>query len=212
MLWVECFNESWKRKQNSIANQWLVRDFKDSTTECDSFRSETIIDPDTKLRSKVSVKSVFVKQIFLGGFMSLLFMGIVVSCQSLFILFRSDYEDDLEEQSPYLKYVPSFVNVCLIIIFGQIYTRVSHWLVAQENHRFVFEQEDSLINKIYMFQFVNTYISNFICIFYYQSFYRLQYNMVIVMVFMQLIKNGVEYMLLSCSTSRKINKVNNSFK
>ena len=45
------------------------------------------------------------------------------------------------------------------------------------------EIENSMINKIYMFQFVNTYISNFVYTFWYQSFNKLQYNMVIVMIF-----------------------------
>ena len=47
MLWVTLFNESWIRKQNSIANMWLVRDFQDATTECVDFKAETVIDPDT---------------------------------------------------------------------------------------------------------------------------------------------------------------------
>ena len=34
-----------------------------------------------------------------------------------------------------------------------------------------------------MFQFVNTYISNFFCIFYLQDFKELQLNLIIVMLF-----------------------------
>ncbi len=37
MLWVTCFQESWTRKQNAIANIWLVRDTKDVATECVDF-------------------------------------------------------------------------------------------------------------------------------------------------------------------------------
>ncbi len=33
MIWSTLFTESWKRKQNYIANEWLVRNFKDATTE-----------------------------------------------------------------------------------------------------------------------------------------------------------------------------------
>ena len=35
-----------------------------------------------------------------------------------------------------------------------------------ENHRYVSSHENSMINKVYMFQFVNTYISNFVIIIY----------------------------------------------
>lgn len=47
MLWVTIFHESWTRKQNSIANMWLVRGFEDVTTECEDFKADTVIDPDT---------------------------------------------------------------------------------------------------------------------------------------------------------------------
>ena len=47
MIWITLFHESWKRKQNYIANDWLVRDFEDVTTERQDFKHETTIDPDT---------------------------------------------------------------------------------------------------------------------------------------------------------------------
>ena len=47
MIWITLFHESWKRKQNYIANEWLVRDFEDETTERNDFKHETTIDPDT---------------------------------------------------------------------------------------------------------------------------------------------------------------------
>ena len=46
MLWITFFHESWKRKQNYIANEWLVRGFEDSTTELQEFKCEITIDPD----------------------------------------------------------------------------------------------------------------------------------------------------------------------
>ena len=88
---------------------------------------------------------------------------------------------------------------------------LSDYIVKSENHRYIFEAEDSLINKIYMFQFVNTYISNFVCIFYYQSFYQLQYNMCVVMVFMQVIWNGGEYLYLYFTTNAALKKVDRLF-
>ena len=56
-----------------------------------------------------------------------------------------------------------------------------------ENHRYVGSMEDSMINKTYIFQFVNTYISNFVYIFFDQDFKRLQMNMITIMVFKQVL-------------------------
>lgn len=47
MIWTTFFHESWKRKQNYIGNEWLVRNFEDATTERQDFQHETTIDPDT---------------------------------------------------------------------------------------------------------------------------------------------------------------------
>ena len=55
-----------------------------------------------------------------------------------------------------------------------------------------------MINKTYMFQFINTYISNFVYIFYYQDFNKLQMNLITVMVFKQVLFNVLEYALLMC--------------
>ena len=33
MLWTSLLHESWKRTQNVIGNEWLVRNFQDVTTE-----------------------------------------------------------------------------------------------------------------------------------------------------------------------------------
>jgi len=60
-------------------------------------------------------------------------------------------------------------------------------LVMTENHRYVGSMEDSMINKTYIFQFVNTYISNFVYIFFDQDFKRLQMNMITIMVFKQVL-------------------------
>ena len=73
------------------------------------------------------------------------------------------------------------------------------------------EIENSMINKIYMFQFVNTYISNFVYTFWYQSFNKLQYNMVIVMIFKQIFYNVLEYFLLRYNHNSKFKKVRKEF-
>ena len=59
MIWVTLFHESWKRKQNYIANEWLVRGYEDVTQERPEFKSELTIDPDTLVQKKVAVKDAY---------------------------------------------------------------------------------------------------------------------------------------------------------
>lgn len=81
MIWVTFFNQSWIRRQNSIANMWLVRDFKDSTTQSSTFKAEYAVDPDSKHKIKVALKSAYKTQIFVGGSISLLFVSLVILSQ-----------------------------------------------------------------------------------------------------------------------------------
>ena len=46
-IWVTLLVESWKRKQNSLANNWLMRDFYDATLERTEFRATYNIDVNT---------------------------------------------------------------------------------------------------------------------------------------------------------------------
>ena len=104
------------------------------------------------------------------------------------------------------------INVVFISIFGIIYGKLCDYLIEKENHQYMKGQEDSIINKTYMFQFINTYIYIFVDVFYYQDWKRLQQNLVIVMVFKQVFMNLLEYLLLKCTVARAIEKVKNKFK
>jgi len=59
-------------------------------------------------------------------------------------------------------YLPGVANAVLIITFSAIYMKLAQFLVRNENHRYTTDYENSLINKVYMVTFINTYIGNFI--------------------------------------------------
>jgi len=49
-----------------------------------------------------------------------------------------------------------------VIIFGKINMKVCVWLTNGENYRYMNEYENALIKKVYMFNFINAYISNYL--------------------------------------------------
>ena len=81
MIWITLFHESWKRKQNYIGNEWLVRTFKDATAERADFKCESTIDPETQHYWKVASKDAYLRQMCIGVPVSLAFMGLVVLAQ-----------------------------------------------------------------------------------------------------------------------------------
>lgn len=93
----------------------------------------------------------------------------------------------------YLKFTPSLVNVILIVIYGAIYKVVATKLVENENHRYETTHEDSLINKMYQFQFINSYISNYIIAYWVRDFGQLATNLITILVFKQVGVNLAEW-------------------
>ena len=134
MVWVTCFIESWKRKQNTIANAWLVRDVQTKATENGNFRSETMVDPDTQHKRKVALKSAYKRQLLIGIPFSVLFMAAVVAAQILLQSMNLSFNKDAENQPFFWVYIPSVINGFLIVVFGMIYTKASYKIVMKENH------------------------------------------------------------------------------
>ena len=158
MIWITLFHESWKRKQNYLANEWLVRGFQDSTTERNDFKHETTIDADTQHQWKVATKDAYLMQMLVGVPVSLVFMLIVIAsqCALQYANYKSGQTNDNAEEGTntvpmWMKYTPGIINSILIIVFGKIYVWLSVKLVDNENHRYTSSYENSLINKTYMF-------------------------------------------------------------
>ena len=215
MLWVTLFHESWKRKSNYISNAWLVRGFQDVTTERADFKCETTIDPDTQHQWKVAVKDSYSRQILVGIPVSLFFMGLVFCSQVLMVIINRElgasYKADGGVTPWYVKYSVGVVNTILIVIFGNIYGRVAAKLVAGENHRYRAGFENSMINKTYMFQFVNNYIGNFFAILYSQNFAALSVNLMTIMLGKQVFLNVLEYWQERSEVGGKLKKVDELF-
>ena len=120
-------------------------------------------------------------------------------------------ETETKKVPVYWKYMPAVINSILIILFGKIYKWLTYKLVVAENHRYESDFENSIANKTYMFQFINTYISNFVVICYNQNFASLSTNLLIVMIFKQVFINTLEYLQERIGVGRKIKKVEQLF-
>ena len=110
----------------------------------------------------------------------------------------------------YVKYAPASINATCIIIYGIIYKAVAFWLVDIENHRYTQKYENSLVAKIYMFQFINSYISCFIYAFWARKTELLSNNLITILAFKQIGFNTLEYfqyLILNGWAIRKITRV-----
>ena len=123
----------------------------------------------------------------------------------------ASYKEDGEVTPWYVKNSIGLLNAILIVFFWSIYGTVSTKLVNAENHRYQASFENSMINKVYMFQFVNTYIGNFAAILYSQNFGTLMVNLITIMVVKQLFMNTTEYYEEKKDVSEAIEEVEKLF-
>jgi len=83
MFWTTWLVESWKRKENVIAHQWLMRDFQDSTGQRKQFRAALDLDVHTKQKWGKSVRNTYMRQLCIGIPVSGFFIACVVAVQVL---------------------------------------------------------------------------------------------------------------------------------
>ena len=213
VLWTTYFVESWKRKENTIGNKWLMRDYEDPTTEREDFLAAINIDKEIRATEKLSRVNTFFRSIFIGIPVSLFFILAVVFTQVGMRLWADDLNKQYGKHIPYhLRFLPSIVNVGLIFFYGAVYTRVAARLAHSENHRYQQTHEDSLINKMYMFQFINSYISNYIIAYWVRDFGQLAINLIIILVFKQIGMNLFEWAVDKVLVGLKISKIKAAFK
>ncbi len=189
-----------------------MRDYEDPTTEREEFKAAYYIDRETKSTDKVSRFNTYFRQVFIGIPISVGFILAVIITQVFMKLWQEANLEEYGKDIPiHLKFTPSFVNVALIFIYGAAYKAIAIILVDRENHRYQQTYEDSLINKMYMFQFINSYISNYIIAYWVRDFGILATNLMVILVFKQVGANVAEWALDKILIGRKIKKVKDEF-
>ena len=130
IVWSTLVVESWKRKQNAIADTWLMRDFRDKTLERPQFRPVIDIDPDTRSIWRRAYSNSYLRFIFVGLPVTLLFMAATIYCVvHTRIAYESYYKD--KAKIPYLaSFIPSMANTLYITIFYELFKPVASWILS----------------------------------------------------------------------------------
>ncbi|XP_065059124.1 anoctamin-7-like [Rhopilema esculentum] len=170
-LWGTVFLEVWKRKNAELAYKWDVDSFEQQEPNRPQFYgTELQLNPITGLYEpfypplKKTLKSM--GSMALIFFMVLLVIGSLISVIVYRIISRVDWF--VGQNSIFLSNVTSSVlNSTSIMLLGYFYKALGKKLTEWENHRTQTQFEDSLILKLFGFQFVNSYSS-----LYYIAFFR----------------------------------------
>jgi hypothetical protein len=159
-LWSVLMLEYWKRQEVSTALAWGMADFEQNEQDRPEFIGETMKSPingrdithqPTNIKRRIMVMS----QVVIGSFISMV-IGVVAGIY----VFRF-YLQKQNDTSEYASTIASVLNTIQIMVFNAIYQLVATKLTDLENHRTDTAYEDSLIVKLFIFQFINSYASFF---------------------------------------------------
>jgi len=157
-LWATLVVEGWKRTQARIGNKWLMRDFKDATTELSTYKCSHGIDKDLKSPWKYKWINSYGRKILVGVPVTLFFLSLVFATQigtrKIALSYKALGKEELKQALPFsqvFKIWPALANTSAMIIFEFIYKRIAVQLVKYENPRTDEDFEKSLSLKISMF-------------------------------------------------------------
>lgn len=173
-IWGTIFLEFWKRTESRWAFLWDVTDYEVNEPDRPEFYgTATENDPIDGFKILTyPMRYKFMK--YLTSVVTLLFMVLVVMASvTAVIIYRVLVTVDYcSSASPELclittTVVPSILNAFSIFVLGRFYDFLAVKLTDWENHRTQTKYDDSLIIKLFAFQFVNNYSSCF-----YIAFFR----------------------------------------
>ena len=157
-VWAILMLEYWKRAEAYKAMKWGMTEFEEEEPVRPEFKGHPIksyingrdmlyFPPEEYLDNMANSGSI------VGAFM-LLVLGVVASIYVLRFSIQ-------QEVGTYSSTIASVLNTIQITIFNYIYRAIVVKLTDRENPRTDTMYEDSLIMKLFVFQFVNSYASFF---------------------------------------------------
>lgn len=140
---------------------------------------------------------------------------IIFSLISLFYImfyaleFQTYWDDKLIAHFDYpswSSWVPKILFAIVSALLDAIYYRIAVWLNCQENYPFELTHENSLISKLIIFQFVNSFLSLFYLAFYVGDMEKLNENLTAVLITRQVLDNIYESIIPFIGQSFKLSK------
>ncbi|CAM9682989.1 unnamed protein product, partial [Phaeothamnion confervicola] len=162
-FWSVLLLEYWKRREGTIAMEWGMANFETTERDRPQFKGTTMVSfidgsqvtyypPEERGRKRILANVVIFTLI-------VVVIAFVASIFALKIYLTYDISNTFFNDTG--SYIGSILNSIQILILNWIYKHVAIYLTNKENHRSDTDYEDSLIAKLFLFQFVNSYASLF---------------------------------------------------
>ena len=157
-VWAVLMIQFWNRQQSLTAFMWGMSEFESREMQRPEYQGRLIksfVDgrymlyyPVDRVRAKLAASTSVIVTLIL----------MVIGAVAGIYVMKYTLSKTIGSAS---STVASIINTIQITIFNMLYTAVARWLVNNENHKTESQYQDSLITKIFVFQFVNSYASFF---------------------------------------------------
>ena len=170
-IWNLVIIAKWKRKSEEIQHKWGMKISKDQQKIRNEFKGdEYFSDLDAPLE-KYRYKKNGVISFFIGLPVFLLFIAIVMTSSHYITLMEDKVQD---EKNYFFRFFPSFLRALSLVIIYYIYDHVVLKITKVGNIKYEDEYEFMLIIRIFLFRFINDFISAFYNVFMTKNIYRLK--------------------------------------
>ncbi|XP_039192227.1 anoctamin-10 [Crotalus tigris] len=198
LLWSTVILELWKRSCAVMAYRWgtlmMKRQFEEPRP---GFHGVLGINPVTGREEPIY--SSFKRQLRIY-FVSVPFvcLCLCLSLQIMMIYFdlefqaRLYYEENQNELSALILYVPSIIYAVVIEILNRIYRYAAEFLTSWENHRLESSYQNHLILKVLVFNFLNCFASLFYIAFILVDMKLLRQSLATLLITSQVLNQFVE--------------------
>eukprot|EP00904_Undaria_pinnatifida_P001081 jgi/Undpi1/10974/HiC_scaffold_30.g13275.m1 len=161
-FWAVLMLEFWKRKEARLAMRWGMSEFEAAEVDRPEFKGDTMVSfidgsPMTYYPPEDYYQLLLVANTLVIGMVALA-IGLIAGIFILEVDWDSSSSSFLTD---YGSYLASFLLSLEIQIMNFFYRKVAVWTTERENHRTDTVFEDTLIAKLAVFQFVNSYASLF---------------------------------------------------
>ncbi|CAD8159360.1 unnamed protein product [Paramecium octaurelia] len=154
-LWATLFMEKWKNRESELKYIWDMHKFRQQEPQRVMYTGLYTVEPCT---SKIEVYDSFTtfKRRMIAEFPVILlgFSIILVS----FLAFNQ-WQGQQDPQSVYMPIIINSLNGVSMTVLCDLYKRLCKYVVNWENHRFNSEMQHSYVLKVFLFEFLISYIS-----------------------------------------------------
>ncbi|RYH21304.1 hypothetical protein EON65_21005 [archaeon] len=159
-VWSVFMLEYWKRQESTTAMVWGMSEFESQEQDRPEFKGSTMKSFIDGRDITYNPPSLARKIMTLTQSVVACFITLVIGVVAGIYFFRFTLQKR-NSTSPYASTVASVLNTVQILVFNAIYQVAALKLTDMENHRTDTSYEDSLIIKMFVFQFINSYASFF---------------------------------------------------